>query len=294
MRLAVPEPVDLVRTLGGLRQGARLRTATDGVWWTTRTGDGPATVRFSPIGAPASVVDVTAWGPGADAALVAAPGMVGIHDDPSGFRPSHPRVAEGWRRHPGLRLGRTDAVMEALLPAIVFQRVPAADAAHTWRRLTGRFGQAAPGPADLVLPPDPVRLARLAYPELHRFGLERRRAMPLLAACRAATRLEQLARRSTEQLMAGLMQLPGIGQWTALSVARLVHGGPDTVVVGDYNLPALVAWNLAGERTADDRRMLELLEGDRPHRARVLQVIGAAGSRPPRHGPRLRPTWLSP
>jgi 3-methyladenine DNA glycosylase/8-oxoguanine DNA glycosylase len=250
-------------------------------------------VRFTAAGSPASVVEVMAWGPGAEAAMAAAPGMIGVHDDPSDFRPSHPMVAEGWRRHPGLRLGCTGAVMEALVPAIVFQKVPAADAGRSWRRMIGRFGQPAPGPADLVLSPDPARLARLAYTDLHRFGLERRRAMPLLAACRVAARLEQLARRSTEQLMAGLVQIPGIGQWTALSVARLVHGGSDTVVVGDYNLPALVAWNLAGERTADDERMLELLEADRPHRARVLQVIAAAGSRPPRHGPRLAPAAIN-
>ncbi len=244
-------------------------------------------------GRPTSVVEVTAWGPGAEAALAAAPGLVGTHDDPSDFRPTHPVVAEGWRRHPGLRLGRTGAVMDALVPAIVFQRVPAADAARTWRRLTRRFAQRAPGPADLVLSPDPARLAALTYPDLHRFGLERRRAMTLLVACRAASRLEQLARRTTDQLLAGLAQLPGVGRWTALTVARVVHGGADTVVVGDYNLPALVAWNLAGERTADDARMLELLEGDRPHRARVLQVIAAAGSRPPRHGPRLRPAAVT-
>ena len=52
-------------------------------------------------------------------------------------------------------------------------------------------------------------------------------------------------------------------------MARVVVGDPDTVVVGDYGLPALVAWNLAGERTADDARMLELLEPERPHRARA-------------------------
>ncbi len=47
-------------------------------------------------------------------------------------------------------------------------------------------------------------------------------------------------------------------------VARVVHGHADTVVVGDYNLASLVAWPLAGERTADDARMLELLEPERP------------------------------
>ena len=54
--------------------------------------------------------------------------------------------------------------------------------------------------------------------------------------------------------MAGLQQLPGHRAWTATSVARAVTGEPDIVVVGDYGLPAMIAWNLAGERTADDAR----------------------------------------
>ncbi len=276
----------MVRTLLGVREGARLRVAADGVWWTTRTLEGPATVHFRPG---PDRLELSAWGPGAGWALAAAPGLVGWDDDAADFCPTHPRVAEGWRRHPGLRLGRTGSVLEALLPAIVAQRVAGADALASWRRLCARFGEPAPGPARLRLGPDPSRLARLGSADLHRLGLERKRAEPLLAACRVATRLEGLARRSTDHLVAGLIQLPGIGRWTALTVARCVHGGADTVVEGDYNLPALVAWNLAGERTADDARMLALLAPDQPHRARVMQVLGVTGQRPPRHGPRLRP-----
>jgi 3-methyladenine DNA glycosylase/8-oxoguanine DNA glycosylase len=88
--------------------------------------------------------------------------------------------------------------------------------------------------------------------------------------------------------MAGLQQLPGIGAWTATSVARAVTVDPDIVVVGDYGLPAMIAWNLAGERTADDARMLELLADEAPHRARAVQLVLCCGETPPRHGPRLR------
>jgi 3-methyladenine DNA glycosylase/8-oxoguanine DNA glycosylase len=282
-------PVDVAATVGSLREGARLRFAADGIWWTTRTPDGPATVQLVPDGRPAASVAARAWGSGSDLALAAVAGLVGTDDDPSDFAPNHPMVAQGWRRRPGLRLGHTASVMEALLPAIVYQRVPAADAGRSWRRLTWCHGQPAPGPASLRLGPDPARLARLSYPDLHRFGIERRRATTLISAARAAQRLEALATGPTERLLAGLQALPGVGRWTALSVARLVHGGPDLVVEGDYNLPSLVTWNLAGERTGDDTRMLELLEPERPHRARAMQVIATSGSRPPRHGPRLRP-----
>src|SRR5207237_965803 len=133
----------------------------------------------------------------------------------------------------------------------------------------------------------PARLAELAYHDLHRFGVERKRAEPFLVACRTAPRLQRLVGRSPEQLSAGLRQVRGIGPWTTSVVAGLVLGDPDNVVVGDYGIPSLVSWAMAGERRADDARMLELLEPERPHRARAVALLMTAGRRPPRHGPRL-------
>ncbi len=65
--------------------------------------------------------------------------------------------------------------------------------------------------------------------------------------------------------------------------------GYDAVVVGDYHLPSIVAWNLVGERRADDARMLELLEPFRPHRYRVQHVVTTRLPGRPRHGPRMAP-----
>ena len=47
--------------------------------------------------------------------------------------------------------------------------------------------------------------------------------------------------------------------------------------VGDYHLPNLVAWALAGEPRGTDERMLELLEPYRGHRGRVQQLLEAGG-----------------
>jgi 3-methyladenine DNA glycosylase/8-oxoguanine DNA glycosylase len=90
-----------------------------------------------------------------------------------------------------------------------------------------------------------------------------------------------------------LTQLPGLGRWTATSVALTVHGDPDVVIEGDYGIPALVAWMLAGERTAGDPRMFDLLAGAAPHRARVLRLLLTGGQSPPRHGPRLSSLRIS-
>jgi 3-methyladenine DNA glycosylase/8-oxoguanine DNA glycosylase len=63
-------------------------------------------------------------------------------------------------------------------------------------------------------------------------------------------------------------------------------GDPDAVSVGDFHLPNLVAFALAGEPRADDSRMLELLEPWRGHRARVIRLLESSGIAAPRFGPR--------
>jgi 3-methyladenine DNA glycosylase/8-oxoguanine DNA glycosylase len=76
-------------------------------------------------------------------------------------------------------------------------------------------------------------------------------------------------------------------------VLRVACGDPDAVSLGDYHLPRLVAWLLAGEPTADDARMLELLEPYRGQRARVVALLEHAGHRPPRRAPHLAPREIA-
>jgi 3-methyladenine DNA glycosylase/8-oxoguanine DNA glycosylase len=70
-------------------------------------------------------------------------------------------------------------------------------------------------------------------------------------------------------------------------VTQQSHGDPDAVIVGDYHVPHLVAWALAGEPRATDERMLELLEPYAGQRARVQLLLKTAGLTPPKYGPRL-------
>ena len=85
-----------------------------------------------------------------------------------------------------------------------------------------------------------------------------------------------------------LRTVTGIGVWTAAEIVQRAHGDPDTVSVGDYHLPALVGWALAGEPVNDDG-MLELLAPWTGHRQRVIRLIYASGRSEPRRGPRLTP-----
>ena len=67
----------------------------------------------------------------------------------------------------------------------------------------------------------------------------------------------------------------------------MAWGDPDAISIGDYHIPNLVAFALAGEPRGDDARMLELLEPYRGQRGRVQRLLELSGIRPPRYGPRM-------
>lgn len=255
----------------------------------TLTPDGPATivVTWTDGGSEARVETV---GDGAGWLADRAPALLGCDDDVSGFAPTTPPVRDLWRRHRGDRIGRTATVWHDLAWTVVQQRVTRLDAAAQWRRLVTALGSPAPGGAGLTVPPTPIAVARLDYHDLHRFGIERRRAEHLLHAARAAHRLPRLADEPAERALPLLRAVPGIGPWTCTSLAVHTWGERDTVIVGDDGIPSMVSWLLAREPRADDARMIELLEPYRPHRYRVVRLAFAAGVRPPRHHPRGRRT----
>lgn len=102
-----------------------LRVPGDGtIWRTSLLPTGPVTARISRAGRDAA--RCVAWGSGAEEFVDMAPAMLGAADDASDFVPLHPAVAAAHRRLPNLRLGRTGQVLEALIPAVIEQRVPGA------------------------------------------------------------------------------------------------------------------------------------------------------------------------
>jgi 3-methyladenine DNA glycosylase/8-oxoguanine DNA glycosylase len=191
------------------------------------------------------------------------------------------------RRTPGLRLPKTGAVLDSLVLAILEQKVTGAEAFHGYRGLIRAFGEPAPGPHGLWLQPPAKVLATVPYYRLHPLGIERRRADTIRFAASRAKRLEEIVAMTPVDAAARLQALPGVGAWTAAEVTLRALGDPDAVSVGDYHLPNLVSWALAGEPRADDARMLELLEPYRGQRARVIRLLESSGLRAPRYGPRL-------
>jgi 3-methyladenine DNA glycosylase/8-oxoguanine DNA glycosylase len=285
-------PVDLPATLGTLSRGAgdpTMRLGPGGLWWATRTPDGPATLRLV-VGTGTSEVVATAWGPGADRVLDGVPSLLGAGDDPSGFVPHHPVVRDLWRRHPGWRVPRTGRVLESLVPAVLEQKVTGREAWRAWRTLLRAYGEPAPGPAALPsglrVPPAAEAWRRVPSWAWHRAGVDQSRSRAIVTAAGSAGRLEQLGDVPPEEAARRMRSLPGVGAWTAAEVAQRALGDADAVSVGDFHLASLVGTALVGERVDDDA-MLELLEPYRGHRYRAIRMIELAGIGVERHGPRF-------
>ena len=285
--------LDLGLTLAVLQRGhgdPTMCVASGAVVRATRTPDGPGTIS---IRADHTLVRGEAWGPGATWLLEGLPELVGLGDDAHTFRPGSRLLAHLASGLAGLRLPRTRNVVEALVPAILEQKVTGTEAFGAYRRLVRRYGEPAPGPWDLWIPPSAETLAALPYHAFHPLGVERRRADTVRRAAAHAPRLRELVDAPLDVAYHRLTALPGVGPWTAAEVALRALGDRDAVSVGDFHLPHLVSWALAGEPRGSDARMLELLEPYRGHRARVIRLLEASGIRAPRYGPRLAPRSIA-
>ena len=282
--------ISLRLTLAPLRHGPHdptmhLPSGAREAWRGLRTPDGPAAARYAYEG---NDIRVDAWGPGAEWALENAGDAIGVSDDHRSFVPADDlmRRLQAWRR--GLRMPRSNAVVQALVPTIIEQKVTTVEAHSAYRRLVYRYGEPAPGPFKVWVPPDPKVMAALPYDAYHPFGIEARRADFIRTACSYANRLEEIVSMPREEGRKRLRALPGIGPWTVAEVERTALGDADAVRPNDYHLPHTVAWVLAGERRGTDERMMELLEPYRGHRARAALLIELSGNTAPRRAPRQR------
>ena len=282
-------PLDLRQTLAPLSRGPgdpTIRLAPGTVWRVSRTPDGPATTALVHDG---GELNAEAWGPGAERALADVPALLALDRAPGPIRAAHPLVALLARRTPGVRIPRSGVVLESLIPAILEQKVTGQEARRAWIGLIRAHGEPAPGPSEmrLRLGPTPTTLAALPYYAFHPFGVERRRADLIRRVAARAAWFEAIVDLPLAEGYTRLMAVSGIGPWTAAEVGVRALGDDDAVSVGDFHLPNLVAFALAGEPRGTDERMLELLEPYRGHRARVVRLLELSGIRAPRYGPRV-------
>ena len=325
-RWAPSWPVDLSTTLGVLSHGRGDPTITvtrDQVWRATRTPEGPATVHYARAG---SQVLARAWGPGAEHELEALPRVLGAGDDPAGFAAgAHPVMVAAHRRFGlGWRVLSTHRVLEALVPAVLEQRVTGREASRAWADLVREFGEPAPGPVrsgpgrsgvggsgvgrsgaggsgaggsspegsgrrspGLVVAPDGPGWASIPSWAWHQAGVDPGRARTITTVAGRADALERLSERPPGEAERALRSVPGIGVWTAAEVGVRAWGDRDAVSFGDFHLARAIVYALTGRTDGDDGQMAELLEpwsGQRARAVRLLQLH--SGHRPPRRGPR--------
>jgi 3-methyladenine DNA glycosylase/8-oxoguanine DNA glycosylase len=299
--IPIEGPYDLIRSLrpladgGGdptwsFRQEATTSRAMRAMW----TPVGPASVELDQH---ASTVSARAAGPGAGWVLDRLELLTGLADDPTGFPAAlHPRVAEAHRRLGGLRLARSLALWDVIVPVVLGQRVTTGEARRSWLSMVRRHGHPAPATNEVRLPPRPEEVARLGDDEWHRLGVERSRADAVRGLVRVLPALERLAadpspagpaRTAAFRRVAETVRR--VGPWTSTSLGSAVLGDPDLVLLGDLHVPHTVCHALSGQARGDDARMLELLEPFRPHRGRVVRLLKASGRGAPRFGPRRAP-----
>ena len=229
-----------------------------------------------------------AWGPGADEVVAGLPDLLGARDVAHGFVTDHPLLERTRALHPGLRIPCTGRVFEALVPAVLEQKVTGKQARDGFRRLVMAYGEPAPGPAPVGMrvPPPAEVWRRIPSWDWHRAGVGPQRARTVLTASRLVDRLEEAVGLEPAAALARLRAVPGIGEWTAAEIAQRALGDGDALSVGDYHLAGFVGWALIG-RPLDDAGMVELLEPWRPHRYRVVRLLEISGASKPRFGPRM-------
>jgi 3-methyladenine DNA glycosylase/8-oxoguanine DNA glycosylase len=244
-----------------------------------RTAGGPALLRLRSRD---ERIEATAWGPGSVKALDGVPELCGFGDSPPKEIGPNRSICELHRRAPGLRMCRTNDAMRTLIPAILEQKVTTDEAHRAYSGIVKRHSDPAPGPGGLYLPPDPAVLARLSYFDLHRYGVERKRADIVRSVARLASPIKRLTGDASTARI--LRSISGIGPWTTSLVMQSAFGDADAALVGDYHMPNIVGWYFERRERTDDQRMLALLEPFEGQRARVQRLIVSSGVRPPSRG----------
>lgn len=235
-------------------------------------------------------VRAEAWGPGATELIGGLPDLLGARDSPETFEPRLPVLAHAARELSGYRVPRTGQVIEALVPAVIEQKVIGLDAMAAFRRLVAWYGTPAPGPAPagMRVPPSAAGWRGIPSFQWHRAGVDPRRARVVRTALGVADKLEAAAAADDAATVYRiLLAMPGVGRWTAAEVGSRALGDADALPVGDYHLPALASHALAG-RVLTEAEVETFFEPWRPHRYRVVRLLELSSAvRVPRRGPRL-------
>lgn len=202
-----------------------------------------------------------------------------LNDGVESFVPEHPllrRLHNGCR---GIRFIRMPWPFEIAAGAVLQQRVRWQTAYTDFKRVAQRWGTKTGAGCAF---PTSAQLAAVPLARLEAIGLDPKRARALhLLACADARHSFLHPAADPSDVNRRLLQIHGIGPWTAALVSGVAYGNPDAVPVGDLHLPSLVTYALAGEPEGTDERMLELLAPYAGQRFRVIRLLRWAARRVP-------------
>ena len=172
------------------------------------------------------------------------------------------------RKYPGIHLKRRNDPFTTLARAIVGQQISVAAADAIWKRFVTASG-VAPGRAFPRL--SSVNVAALASSVLRECGLSQRKAEYLtdLAAHFASGRLDPHSwkKLDDEALITALVDVKGIGRWTAEMFLIFHELRPDVLPIDDLGLQRAMAMHYRNGKPFTRRAMIAHAEAWRPWRS---------------------------
>lgn len=197
--------------------------------------------------------------------------MLGLTHDVPAFETRagrDPRLAPLVARRRGLRLALTPTAFDGLCWAIVGQQINIAFASALRREMLELVG---PKVGGMRAHPTPGQLAKLDIADLTKRRYSRAKAEYLLGAAQAvaAGRLavESMPESSAVAAERDLMQVRGIGIWTARYTLMRGLGFADCAPVGDVALAAALKQLQDADRRPDAREVEALMRSFSPHRS---------------------------
>jgi len=167
------------------------------------------------------------------------------------------------------RHGRPRDHYGALVRSIIGQQLSTTAARAIYARLTDRFGGRPPTP-DEVLADDAEQLRAAAGLSRAKVGFLRSLAEHVLEG---SLELHKLGRLSDEQVMAELVAVKGIGEWTAHMFLMFHLKRPDVLAVGDLGIRKAIMLAYGLPQLPNAAEIEALAEPWRPYRTLACELL---------------------
>lgn len=175
----------------------------------------------------------------------------------------HPAFATALTQTGPLPLRRNPDGFETLLSAIVSQQVSVASANAIWARM-GTLGLT-----------KQENVARADDEQLRAAGLSRQKARYALALANSDIHFPSLREMETEDVIAHLVAVPGIGRWTAEIYLMFALGRADVFAPADLALQEAAKLLFGLEARPSEKALRQMAEDWSPWRAVAARALWA-------------------